>query len=496
MAKEKKVEQITNLEDDFAQWYTDICRKAELVEYASVKGFTILRPYGFAIWENMQRLMDAEFKKTGHENVAMPVLIPESLLKKEGELVNGFAPEVAWVTMGGSEKLEERLAFRPTSETMFCDHWSRVLQTYRQLPMLYNQWCSVVRWEKSTRPFLRTAEFLWQEGHTAHATREEAEVETKKMLGVYEKFAQEYMAMPVICGKKTEGEKVPGAVETYCIEAMMQDRKALQAGTSHFLGQNFAKASNIKYLSESGSQEYAWTTSWGVSTRLIGGLVMTHSDDDGLVLPPRLAPTQVVILPVLHKEEERARVLEYCDSLKEELSKKSYMGLPIRVEIDKRDIRGGEKVWGWIKKGVPVRVEVGPRDVAQNAVFAARRDDGSKKSVGREEFVETIADTLKSIQDSMFERAKKYRDENTVEISSKDEFYYFFTPKNPKKPEIHGGFAVAYYDGSREVEEMLKSDLKVTVRCIPLEGGSEGGKCIFTGKSGAGVVKAVFAKSY
>ncbi len=478
-----------------------------MAENSPVRGCMVIKPWGYSLWENMQAALDKMFKDTGHVNAYFPLFIPVSYLEKEAEHVEGFAKECAVVThsrlqlneegkLVPASELEEPLIVRPTSETIIGEMYSRWVQSYRDLPILINQWANVVRWEMRTRLFLRTAEFLWQEGHTAHATREEAEVETKKMLGVYEKFAQEYMAMPVICGKKTEGEKFPGAVDTYCIEAMMQDRKALQAGTSHFLGQNFAKASNIKYLSESGSQEYAWTTSWGVSTRLIGGLVMPHPDDDGLVLPPRLAPTQVVILPVLHKEEERARVLEYCDSLKEELSKKSYMGLPIRVEIDKRDIRGGEKVWGWIKKGVPVRVEVGPRDVAQNAVFAARRDDGSKKSVGREEFVETIADTLKSIQDSMFERAKKYRDENTVEISSKDEFYSFFTPKNPKKPEIHGGFAVAYYDGSREVEEMLKSDLKVTVRCIPLEGGSEGGKCIFTGKSGAGVVKAVFAKSY
>lgn len=507
MAQQKRTAIQPTREEDYPEWYQQVIKAADLAENSPVRGCMVIKPWGYSLWENMQAALDKMFKDTGHVNAYFPLFIPVSYLEKEAEHVEGFAKECAVVThsrlqlneegkLVPASELEEPLIVRPTSETIIGEMYSRWVQSYRDLPILVNQWANVVRWEMRTRLFLRTAEFLWQEGHTAHATREEAEVETKKMLGVYEKFAQEYMAMPVICGKKTEGEKFPGAVDTYCIEAMMQDKKALQAGTSHFLGQNFAKASNIKYLSESGSQEYAWTTSWGVSTRLIGGLVMTHSDDDGLVLPPRLAPTQVVILPVLHKEEERARVLEYCDSLKEELSKKSYMGLPIRVEIDKRDIRGGEKVWGWIKKGVPVRVEVGPRDVAQNAVFAARRDDGSKKSVGRAEFVETIADTLKSIQDSMFERAKKYRDENTVEISSKDEFYSFFTPKNPKKPEIHGGFAVAYYDGSREVEEMLKSDLKVTVRCIPLEGGSEGGKCIFTGKSGAGVVKAVFAKSY
>ena len=315
------------------------------------------------------------------------------------------------------------------------------------------------------------------------------------MLGVYATFAQDYMAMPVVCGRKTEGEKFPGAVATYCIEAMMQDRKALQAGTSHFLGQNFAKASNIKYLSESGAQEYAWTTSWGVSTRLIGGMVMTHSDDDGLVLPPRLAPLHVVILPVLHKEEERANVLAYCDNLRKELEEKAYCGRPVKVSIDARDLRGGEKMWGWVKKGVPLRVEVGPRDIASDSLFVARRDTGEKKSVARAEFVGNIAALLQEMQDNLFARAKKYRDENTTEISSKDDFYAYFTPKNEKKPEIHGGFAVADYDGSEEVEDMLRRDLRVTVRCIPLEGGEpKGEKCIFTGRPAK--YRAIFAKSY
>lgn len=300
--------------------------------------------------------------------------------------------------------------------------------------------------------------------------------------------------MPVICGRKTEGEKFPGAVDTYCIEAMMQDRKALQAGTSHFLGQNFAKASNIKYLSEEGTQEYAWTTSWGVSTRLIGGMVMTHSDDDGLVLPPRLAPQHIVILPVLHKEETKAEVLEYCDKLKKELESKTYNGSQIRVVIDSRDLRGGEKMWSWIKKGIPLRIEVGPRDIANDSLFVARRDNGEKKAIARTEFVSTVADILQNIQDSLFARAKKYRDENMVEISSKEDFYKYFTPQNEKKPEIHGGFAVADYDGSEEVEDMLRKDLRVTVRCIPLEGGEPKGNCIFTGKPAK--YRAIFAKSY
>ncbi|MBQ7523031.1 MAG: proline--tRNA ligase, partial [Oscillospiraceae bacterium] len=298
MAKEKTVDSITNMEVDFAQWYTDICRKAELVEYASVKGFTILRPYGYAIWENIQRLMDAEFKKTGHENVAMPVLIPESLLKKEGELVAGFAPEVAWVTMGGSEELEERLAFRPTSETMFCDHWANVLQTYRQLPMLYNQWCSVIRWEKTTRPFLRSREFWWQEGHTIHETAEEAQKETEQQLNCYADFCERYLAMPVVKGRKTDKEKFAGAEATYTIECMMKDHKALQSATSHYFGDKFSRAYNVTFTGRDNTLQYPHQTSWGSTTRLIGAVIMTHGDNNGLVLPPRIAPTQLVAIPI------------------------------------------------------------------------------------------------------------------------------------------------------------------------------------------------------
>ena len=506
MAKEKRTAIEPTRAQDYPEWYQQVIKAADLAENSPVRGCMVIKPWGYSLWENMQHGLDKMFKDTGHTNAYFPLFIPVSYLEKEAEHVEGFAKECAVVTHSRLEAgpdgklvpaspLEEPLVVRPTSETIIGEMYSRWVQSYRDLPILVNQWANVVRWEMRTRLFLRTAEFLWQEGHTAHATRGEAEIETKKMLRVYETFAQDYMAVPVICGRKTEGEKFPGAVDTYCIEAMMQDRKALQAGTSHFLGQNFAKSSNIKYLSESGAQEYAWTTSWGVSTRLIGGMVMTHSDDDGLVLPPRLAPLHVVVLPVLHKEEERANVLAYCDSLKKELEEKTFCGLPVKVSVDARDLRGGEKMWGWVKKGVPLRVEVGPRDIASDSLFVARRDTGEKKAIARSEFVGTIAEILQSIQDNLFARAKKYRDENTVEISSKEDFYAYFTLKNEKKPEIHGGFAVAEYDGSEEVEDMLRKDLRVTVRCIPLEGGEpKGGKCIFTGRPAK--YRAIFAKSY
>ncbi len=505
MAKEKRTAIEPTREQDYPEWYQQVIKAADLAENSPVRGCMVIKPWGYSLWENMQQGLDKMFKDTGHTNAYFPLFIPVSYLEKEAEHVEGFAKECAVVTHSRLElndegklvpasPLEEPLIVRPTSETIIGEMYSRWVQSYRDLPILVNQWANVVRWEMRTRLFLRTAEFLWQEGHTAHATREEAEVETQKMLRVYETFAQDYMAMPVICGRKTEGEKFPGAVDTYCIEAMMQDRKALQAGTSHFLGQNFAKASNIKYLSEEGTQEYAWTTSWGVSTRLIGGMVMTHSDDDGLVLPPRLAPQHIVILPVLHKEEERANVLSYCDNLKKELEGKLFHNSQIRVVTDTRDLRGGEKMWGWVKKGIPLRIEVGPRDIASDSLFVARRDTGEKKAIARAEFVENVASILQDIQDSLFARAKKYRDENTVEISDKQEFYNYFTPKNEKKPEIHGGFAVADYDGTPEVEDMLRKDLRVTVRCIPLEGWQPKGNCIFTGKPAK--YRAIFAKSY
>lgn len=504
MAKERKTAINPTRAQDYPEWYQQVVKAAELAENSPVRGCMVIKPWGYSLWENIQRKLDKMFKDTGHTNAYFPLFIPVSYLEKEAEHVEGFAKECAVVTHSRLElkdgklvpasPLEEPLIVRPTSETIIGEMYSKWVQSYRDLPILINQWANVVRWEMRTRLFLRTAEFLWQEGHTAHATKEEAVEETNKMLRVYEDFAQNYMAMPVICGQKTEGEKFPGAVTTYCIEAMMQDRKALQAGTSHFLGQNFAKASNIKYLSEQGSQEYAWTTSWGVSTRLIGGLIMTHSDDDGLVLPPRLSPLHVVILPVIRNDAEKSQVLEYCENLKREISAVTYDGEPVRVELDARDMRGGEKTWGWIKKGVPIRLEIGPRDIASDSLFMGRRDDGSKASIARGEFVAKLAEILKSIQDNLFNRALKYREDNTKVINSKEEFYAYFTPQNEAKPEIHGGFALAHYDGSAEVEEMLRRDLKVTVRCIPLEGDKSEGTCIFTGKPSK--QRVVFAKSY
>ena len=479
MAKEKKVEQITDMEVDFAQWYTDICRKAELVEYASVKGFTILRPYGYAIWENIQRIMDAEFKKTGHENVAMPVLIPESLLKKEGELVNGFAPEVAWVTMGGSEKLEERLAFRPTSETMFCDHWSRVLQTYRELPMLYNQWCSVIRWEKTTRPFLRTAEFLWQEGHTVHATAEEAQEETMQMLGVYRDFCEKNLAIPVYCGQKSEKEKFAGARATYSIEAMMQDGKALQSGTSHNFGTNFSEPFEIKYLDKDGTQKYAHETSWGTSTRLIGAIIMTHGDERGLRLPPRVAPIQAVILPIA---AHKPGVMEACEKLLEELK-----AADIRVKLDDRDtVSAGYKFNDWEMKGVPVRLEVGPRDLENGVVTVFRRDLCEKVTLPLENLAEELKALLDDIQKTLFDQAKKFRDEKTHVVHNMEEL----------GAAVENGFAKAMWCGERACEDEIKEKFNASSRNMPFDQEKEwfGDTCVCCGKKAKKVM--YFAKAY
>jgi prolyl-tRNA synthetase len=493
--------------EDYPEWYQQVVRAADLAENSPVRGCMVIKPWGYSLWENIQRVLDGKFKETGHRNAYFPLFIPKSFLEKEAEHVKGFAKECAVVTHhrleegpdGGlipAGKLEEPLIVRPTSETIIGAMYAKWVQSYRDLPILINQWANVVRWEMRTRLFLRTTEFLWQEGHTAHATADEAMAETRTMLDVYADFAEDYMAMPVIKGEKTAAERFPGAVNTWSIEAMMQDRKALQAGTSHFLGQNFAKAAGIKYLSEEGREEFAWTTSWGVSTRLVGGLVMTHSDDDGLILPPRLAPAHVVILPVLHKEESRAQVLEYCESLKAELRAVQYDGRPVEVELDTRDLRGGEKVWSWIKKGVPIRLEVGPRDVEADAVFAARRDRAhkDKKSIPRAEFIATVANTLTEMQDALFARAKQQRTDNTVTLDDKDEFYNFFTPQNTEKPEIHGGYAMCHWNGSSDVEAKIKDDLNVTIRCVPLDAEQETGTCIISGEPSS--QRVVFAKSY
>ncbi len=492
--------------ENYPEWYQQVVKGADLAENSDVRGCMVIKPWGYAIWENIQRQLDAMFKATGHENAYFPLFIPMSFLEKEAEHVEGFAKECAVVThhrlepngKGGlrpapSAELEEPLIVRPTSETIIGATFARWVQSYRDLPILINQWANVVRWELRTRMFLRTTEFLWQEGHTVHATAEEAQIETRQMLDVYAEFAETSMAMPVIKGEKTSGERFPGAVSTYSIEAMMQDRKALQAGTSHFLGQNFAKAQEIKFQSEAGQLEYAWTTSWGVSTRLIGGLIMTHSDDDGLVLPPKLAPAHVIILPIYKTPEERAKVVPFCEGLKKDLGAQQYAGEAVRVRIDDRDIRGGDKKWQWVKRGVPIRIEVGPRDIDNGTLFPARRDGVKSEKVAPAEFVAKIAEVLAEMQQGLFDRAAKLRDEATVKIDSLAEFEKFFTPKNAENPEIHGGLAYCHFVDSPEIEEKLK-ELKVTVRCVPLDGEAEAGTCIFTGKPSA--KRGVFAKSY
>ena len=496
-------------EDDFPEWYQQVVRAADLAENSDVRGCMVIKPWGYGIWENMQRSLDAMFKATGHKNAYFPLFIPLSYLAKEAEHVEGFAKECAVVThhrlesdgQGGlrpapSAELAEPLVVRPTSETIIGATYAKWVQSYRDLPILINQWANVVRWELRPRLFLRTAEFLWQEGHTAHETEAEAREETTRMLGVYETFARDYLALPVVTGEKSAGERFPGAVQTLCIEAMVQDRKAIQAGTSHFLGQNFSRATGIEFLSRNNVKEFAWTTSWGASTRLIGTVIMAHGDDDGLILPPRIAPAHVVISPVTPKPETRAAVLEAVQALAAKLRAQSYAGEPVRVEIDGRDIGGGVKNWEWIKKGVPLRVELGPRDLEKKSVAVARRDRAPKEKefLATDAFVERVPQLLGEIQDGLLARATARRDAHTVSIDSKDEFYAFFTPRNSEKPELHGGFALAHWNGSPEVEARIKDDLKVTIRCIPFTKESEPGKCILTGEPSP--QRVVFAKSY
>ena len=466
MAKEKKVEQITDMEQDFAQWYTDICRKAELVEYASVKGFTILRPYGYAIWENMQQIMDAEFKKTGHVNVAMPVLIPESLLKKEGELVNGFAPEVAWVTMGGSEQLEERLAFRPTSETMFCDHWSRVLHSYRELPMLYNQWCSVIRWEKTTRPFLRSREFWWQEGHTIHETAEEAQAETEQQLNCYADFFENVLAIPVVRGRKTDKEKFAGAEATYTVECLMKDHKALQGATSHYFGDKFSRAYDVTFTGRDNKLQYPFQTSWGSTTRMIGAVIMAHGDNNGLVLPPPIAPIQVIILPVaMHK----SGVLEAARALRERLQNAG-----LRVKVDESDNSMGWKCAQYEMKGVPLRLEMGPRDLENGQCVLVRRDNGEKTFVALAELEQKAGELLQSVHDGLFERAKRNLEEHTYAASTLEEAKAI--------QEEKGGFIKTMWCGELDCELAMKEKAGMSSRCIPFKQEHLGDTCACCGK--------------
>lgn len=493
--------------ENYPEWYQQVIRAADLAELSPVRGCMVIKPWGYSLWENIQHVLDGMFKATGHSNAYFPLFIPLSFLQKEAEHVKGFAKECAVVThhrleagpdgkLVPTSPLEEPLVVRPTSETIIGAMFAKWIQSYRDLPLLINQWANIVRWEMRTRLFLRTTEFLWQEGHTAHATEAEAKAETDKMLKVYAEFTEQYMAMPVIMGEKTAVERFPGAVATYSIEAMMQDRKALQSGTSHFLGQNFSKASGIKFLDQNGSEAYAWTTSWGVSTRLVGGLVMTHADDDGLILPPRLSPAQVVILPIMHKEETRAKVLDYCRQIARELKAVSYNGRPLAVELDEKEGRGGEKVWNWIKKGIPVRIEIGPRDMAADSVALARRDRPHKeiKFIKRSELTSTITYLLDDIQNGMLSRARELREQNTRTIDSKKDFYSFFTPKNKEQPEIHGGFALAHWSGDSDVEETVKNELGVTIRCIPFDSPAEEGQCVISGKPSKR--RVLFAKAY
>ena len=451
MAKDKKVEQITDMEVDFAQWYTDVCKKAELIDYSSIKGMFIYRPYGYAIWENIQKLMDAEFKKTGAENVYMPMLIPESLLQKEKDHVEGFAPECAWVTMGGSEKLEERYCIRPTSETLFCEHFRNVIQSHRDLPKMYNQWCSVLRWEKTSRPFLRHREFLWQEGHTMHATAEEAKEETERMLNVSADSCENVLAMPVTRGQKTDKEKFNGAEATYTIECMMHDRKALQAGTSHYFGDGFARAFDITFTSKDNQREYPHQTSWGVSTRLIGGIIMTHGDNNGLVLPPKIAPIQIVVIPVAQHKEG---VPEAAQQLADRLNAAGY-----RVKIDTSDNSMGWKCAQYEMKGVPLRVEIGPKDMEQNQCCMVRRDNREKTFVSLDEVESAAAVLLQAVHDGLYAKALKNLQEHTYVAHSLEEAKQI--------QEEKGGFIKTMWCGDEACELKMKEAAGMTSRCMP-----------------------------
>lgn len=478
MAKrnEEFVTHIASRSDDFPQWYTDVILKTDMVDYSIVKGCMVIKPYGYGVWELIQDEMDRRFKETGHVNAYFPLLIPESLLKKEAEHVEGFAPEVAWVTHGGDEELTERLCIRPTSETIICSMYSKWIQSYRDLPLLINQWANVVRWEKNTRPFLRTSEFLWQEGHTAHATFEEAEAETQRMLEVYREFAQNVLAIPVICGRKSEKEKFAGAQATYTIEAMMQDGKALQMGTSHNLSDHFAKAYDIKYLSKDGKLEHCFTTSWGTSTRMIGGLIMVHGDDRGLVLPPRVAPIQLVILPIaMHK----AGVIEKADEIYAQLKSAG-----IRVKVDDSDQTAGWKFNQWEMKGVPVRLEVGPKDIENKQVVLVRRDTHEKYIVPMETLTDTVKKLLDDIHESLYNRAMAFREAKTVDATTFEEL----------KNGVNGGFVRAMWCGDRECEDAIKEKTGATTRCMPFEQKHLSDVCVHCGKPAKAMT--YFAKSY
>ena len=487
---------LTSRAEDYSKWYNELVVKADLAENSGVRGCMVIKPYGFAIWEKMQQALDQMFKDTGHENVYFPIFIPKSYLSKEASHVEGFAKECAVVThyrlknaedgsgivVDEDAKLEEELIVRPTSETIIWDTYRKWIQSYRDLPLLYNQWANVVRWEMRTRLFLRTAEFLWQEGHTAHATREEALEEAEKMNNVYAEFAESFMAMPVIKGLKSESERFAGAEETYCIEALMQDGKALQAGTSHFLGQNFAKAFDVKYATKEGGQEYVWATSWGVSTRLMGALIMTHSDDHGLVLPPKLAPTQVAIVPIYKGEEQLNELNAHVEGLVKELRSKG-----ISVKYDNRDThKPGFKFNEYELKGVPLRIAIGPRDLENGTYELARRDTLTKETVSADGISELVVKLLNEIQDNLWTKALNHRSENITEVEDYDAFKEVLEQK--------GGFISAHWDGTAETEDRIKEETKATIRCIPLDQKTEEGSCIYSGKPSKG--RVLFAKAY
>ncbi len=475
-------EKLTRQSDDYSRWYNEVVQRADLAEHAPVRGSMIIKPYGYSLWERMQGLLDGMFKETGHVNAYFPLLIPESFMRKEAEHVEGFSPELAVVTHAGGKQLEEPYVVRPTSETIIWDTFRNWIQSYRDLSLLINQWCNVMRWEMRPRLFLRTTEFLWQEGHTAHTSPEESHEETVRMLDVYARFAEEEMAVPVIKGLKTDREKFAGAVRTFCIEAMMGDKKALQSGTSHDLGQNFAKAFDVKYLSAEGKEEYVWATSWGVSTRLVGALVMAHGDDQGLVLPPRLAPIQVVVVPIYKGDEERGQVLEVCDQLGKDLAANS-----VRFHVDDRDqFRPGWKFNEWEMKGVPIRIELGPRDLAKGEARVALRHNGEKQQEKLEGLAGRLPALLEATQKGLYDKALAFREENTHTVDSYDEF--------KERLENEGGFFRCHWDGSRETEERVKNEVKATIRCLPLDCEDEPGKCMVSGEPSER--RAIFAKNY
>ena len=478
MDNKKMVNEITSMDEDFAKWYTDIVKKAELVEYTSVKGCMVIRPYGYAIWENIQRILDGMFKETGHENVCMPMFIPESLLNKEKDHVNGFAPEVAWITHGGSEKLEERLCVRPTSETLFCEHYANIVHSYRDLPKLYNQWVSVVRWEKTTRPFLRSREFLWQEGHTIHATAEEAIAETERMLGVYTEFCEKYLAMPVIQGKKTDSDKFAGAVATYAIEALMHDGKALQAGTSHYFGDGFAKAFDIQFSDKDNKKAYPFQTSWGVTTRLIGAIIMTHGDDNGLVLPPAVAPIQAVIIPIA---AHKGGVMEKAKELEQQLKD------AVRVKLDDSDNTPGWKFAQYEMKGVPLRIEMGPRDIENGECVIVTRHNREKTVVKLENVKEVVLHKLEQVRDGIYAKALQNREKKTFDCTTMDDIIKVFEQNGD-------GFIRAMWCGDEACEDKVKETTGAGSRCIPFDQKNISDKCVCCGKPAKQMV--LWGKAY